>query len=304
MTIRSFKELISAAKQVGPKRLALVAADQWEALEAADLGYREGLGSFILIGNVERIETIMVEGKLDIGMPEIIEEESPRRAAQLAVEMAREGKVDLVMNGRAQPGHLVRLAVDTVAGLRSPSRLMSDVSVFEIPDFDRLILVSDILVLSAPTLEQKLDIVQNAIDVARALGVEEPRVAILSATEMVNPKIPVSLDAANLAKMAQRGQIRGGLVDGPLALDNAISLEAAQIKGIQSEVAGRADILITPDIEAGNLLAKAISYFAGGKMASVIVGGICPIVMPSRSDPPEAKLASMALGVYLSRTAG
>ena len=156
--------------------------------------------------------------------------------------------------------------------------------------------------ISTPTLEEKMGIVQNAIDVARALGVELPKVAILSATEMVNPKIPVSMDAANLAKMAQRGQIKGGIVDGPLALDNAISAEAARIKGIKSEVAGQADILIAPDVEAGNILAKALSYFAGGKMASVVVGGMHPVVVPSRSDPPEAKLASLALGVYLTTT--
>jgi phosphate acetyltransferase len=154
-------------------------------------------------------------------------------------------------------------------------------------------------VVATPTLEDKVGIVQNAIDVALALGIANPKVAILSATEMVNPKIPVSMDAANLAKMAQRGQIRGGVVDGPLSLDNAISPESARIKGIESEVAGHADILITPDAEAGNLLAKAITYFAGGKMASVIVGGQCPLVLASRSDAPEARLASLALGIYL-----
>ena len=174
-------------------------------------------------------------------------------------------------------------------------------SVFEIPDFDRLIFVSDVAIIVSPTLAQKVAIVQNAIDTAIELGIVEPKVAILAATEMVNPEMPANMDAANLSKMAERGQIRGGMVDGPLALDNAISLKAAQMKGIRSQVAGHADILITPNVESGNILAKALSYFAQGHMAGVVVGAKCPIVMPSRSDPPEQKLLSMALGVYLSR---
>jgi len=300
MPIRTFDQLIESAREIGPRRVVLVAADQWEALEAAALGYREGLGEFVLIGNVEKIESLLAEGHFDLGFPEIIDESSPLRAAQKAVGMAREGQIDLIMNGRTQPGHLVRQANDPVLGLRVPGKIMTDVSVFDIPGMDRLIMVSDILVVVNPTLDDKIGIVQNAIDVALALRIETPRVAILSATEMVNTRIPVSMDAANLAKMAQRGQIKGGIVDGPLALDNAISLEAARIKDIHSDVAGMADILITPDMEAGNILAKAISYFAGGEMASVVVGGVCPIIMPSRSDPPEAKLASLALGVFLT----
>ncbi|MGQ9517233.1 MAG: bifunctional enoyl-CoA hydratase/phosphate acetyltransferase [Anaerolineae bacterium] len=300
MAIRTFQELIQLAQSRGPKHVVLVAADQWEALEAAALAYQRGLAEFTLFGDVERIETLLAEGKFDLGFPEIIHEPSQRRAAERAVEMARNGLADIIMNAKAQPRHLVRVADDPVSGLRNGDYVMSDVAVFEIPNFDRLIFVTDILVCTSPDLQTKACIVQNAINVARALGVERPRVAILSATEAVNPKIPISIEAANLSKMAQRGQIVGGIVDGPLALDNAISEIAASIKGIESEVAGRADILIAPDIEAGNLLAKAITYFAGGQMASVIVGGRCPIVMPSRSDPPDAKLASLALGVYLS----
>lgn len=299
MHVRTFAELIVAAQEVGPKRVVVVAADQEETLEAAGLAYRASLAEFVLVGDVERIHEAIARGNYELGAPQLIQESNPKRAAQHAIAMARAGSVDLVMNGGALPGHLIRAAMEPASGLRA-GRLMSHVTVLEIPDADRLIFVSDAAVIALPTLEEKAGIVQNAIDVALALGVETPRVAILSATEMVNPKIPVSLDAANLAKMAQRGQIKGGMVDGPLALDNAISLEAAKIKGIQSDVAGRADILIAPDMEAANLLAKAICYFAGGKMAGVIVGGQCPVILPSRSDPPEAKLASLALGVYLT----
>ncbi len=163
-----------------------------------------------------------------------------------------------------------------------------------------MVFISDAGVTVAPDLEQKVTIVQNAINVAQALEISMPRVAVLAATETVNPKIPTTLDAANLSKMADRGQIQGGLVDGPLALDNAISPESARIKGIRSEVAGYADILIAPDIEAGNVLAKAITYFAQGKMAGVVVGARCPLILPSRSDTREAKLISLALGVMLA----
>ena len=163
-----------------------------------------------------------------------------------------------------------------------------------------MIFISDAGVIVAPDLEQKVQIVQNAIYVAHAMDIKMPRVAVLAATEIVNPKIPTTLDAANLSKMADRGQILGGLVDGPLALDNAISPESVKIKGIKSEVAGHADILIAPDIEAGNVLAKAITYFAQGKMAGVVVGARCPLILPSRSDTREAKLVSLALGVMLA----
>jgi phosphate butyryltransferase len=221
-------------------------------------------------------------------------------AAYLAVEMVHSDQADLVMNGRALPAELMEAALDRDKGLRI-GKLITDVSIFEIPNFDRLIFVSDVAMVVSPTLAQKVAIVQNAIDTAIELGVETPKVAILAATELVNPEMPANMDAANLSKMAERGQIRGGIVDGPLAIDNAISLKAAEMKDINSAVAGCADILITPDVESGNILAKAISYFAKGHMAGVVVGAKCPIVMPSRSDPPEQKLLSMALGIFLSR---
>jgi phosphate butyryltransferase len=214
--------------------------------------------------------------------------------------MVHAEQVDLLMNGRAQPVEVLKAALDSKTGLRIGKQL-SDISIFEIPGFNRLILISDVAIIVTPTLTQKIAIVQNAIDTAIDLGIKLPKVAVLAATEMVNPEMRANMDAANLSKMAERGQIRGGIVDGPLAMDNAISPKAAAMKGIQSSVAGYADILITPDVESGNILAKAISYFAKGRMAAVVVGGKCPIVMPSRSDPPEQKLLSLALGIYLVR---
>jgi len=296
--IRNFRQLLEAAQAREPQRVAVAAADQPQTLIAISSARDMDLAHPILVGDEGAVREMAGAEGLSLEGMKIIREPQPRLAAREAVRLATNGQAALVMNGRAQPGDLLRAALAPESGLRM-GRLLTDVSVFEIPGFDRLILVSDIGVVISPILEQKVEIVQNAIDVARALGVEQPRVALLSATEMVNPKIPTSLDASNLAKMAERGQIKGGLVDGPLALDNAISPKSAAIKGIHGPVAGQADILITPDIETGNLLAKAITYFAGGRMASVVVGARCPLVMPSRADPPESKLISLALALVL-----
>jgi phosphate butyryltransferase len=300
MAIRNFEQLIEAALKRAPKRVAIVGAGQQQTLHAARLARGIGLARSILIDDRSRLQTIAAEEGVDLAGMEIIEERDMVEAAYKAVAMVHAGEVDLVMNGRALPVELMKAALDKDKGLRI-GKVISDVSIFEIPDIDRLIFVSDVAIVVSPNLAQKVAIVQNAIDTAIELGVEQPKVAILAATEMVNPEMPANMDAANLSKMAERGQIRGGLVDGPLALDNAISRKAAEMKGIDSEVAGYADILITPDVESGNVLAKAIVYFAQGRMAGVVVGAKCPIVMPSRSDPPEQKLMSLALGVYLSK---
>jgi len=300
MIIRNFAQLLEAALERAPKRVAIVGGGQRQTLHAARLARGLGLAHCILIDSPARLESIATEQGIDLAGMELIEEDDMVQAAYKAVEMVHAEEVDLVMNGRALPVELMKAALDREKGLRI-GKLITDVSVFEIPSFDRLIFVSDVAIVVSPNLAQKVAIVQNAIDTAIELGVERPRVAILAATEMVNPEMPANMDAANLSKMAERGQIRGGLVDGPLALDNAISLKAAQMKGIKSQVAGHADILITPDVESGNILAKALVYFAKGHMAGVVVGAKCPIVMPSRSDPPQQKMLSLALGVCLTK---
>jgi phosphate butyryltransferase len=300
MTIRNFAQLMEAALNRAPKRVAIVGAGQRQTLHAARLARGMGLAHCILFDDPRRLQSIAREEGIDLSGMEIVEEGDMVQAAYRAVEMIHAEQADLLMNGRALPVELMQAALDREKGLRI-GKLISDVSIFEIPGFDRLIFVSDVAIVVSPNLAQKVAIVQNAIDTAIELGVETPRVAILAATEMVNPEMPANMDAANLSKMAERGQIRGGSVDGPLAIDNAISLKAAEMKGIKSEVAGRADILITPDVESGNILAKAIVYFAKGHMAGVVVGAKCSIVMPSRSDPSEQKLLSMALGILLSR---
>jgi phosphate butyryltransferase len=296
MPIRTFPELLEAAKAKGPKTVAVAAGHQAEVMLAGLDAEEAGLAEVILVGDTPRVQKIAAEQGFDISRMDLVQAEHPRDAAWQVMKLVSEGKADIAMKGKVETSDFLRAALDKELGLRT-GRLFTHVAAFEIPEFDRLIFISDAGVVVAPDLEQKVEIVQNAIFVAHALGIQRPRVAVLAATEVVNPKIPTTLDAANLSKMADRGQIRGGLVDGPLALDNAISPESARIKGIKSEVAGYADILITPDIEAGNVLAKAITYFAQGKMAGVVAGARCPLILPSRSDTREAKLVSLALGV-------
>jgi len=299
MRIRTFADLVEQAKAKGPKVVAVAAGQQSEIMLAGLDAEIAGLAEVILVGDTERIRQIAAQEGFDISRIDLVHVPRPRQAAHEVMKLVSEGRADIAMKGKVETSDFLRAALNRDLGLRT-GRLFTHVAVFEIPEFDRLIFISDAGVVVAPDLEQKVQIVQNAILVAHALGIELPRVAILAATEVVNPKIPTTLDAANLSKMADRGQIRGGLVDGPLALDNAISPESARIKGIRSQVAGHADILITPDIEAGNVLAKAITYFAQGEMAGVVVGARCPLILPSRSDTRAAKLISLALGVMLT----
>lgn len=299
MAIRTFEELMAEARRVGPKMVAMTAPHEPEILLSAQDAEREGIANCTLVGDRDLIRRLAAENDIDITRMMILHEPEPKTAARKVMELLRMGHADLAMKGKLETSDFLRAALDKEIGLRT-GRLFTHVAVFEVPGFDRLLFVTDSGVVVAPTMEQKVDIVQNVIMVAQRLGISEPKVAVLAATEMVNPKIPTTMDAANLAKMADRGQIQGGLVDGPLALDNAISPESVAIKGIKSPVAGYADILVAPDVEAGNMLAKAVTYFAKGKMAGVVVGGRSPLIVASRSDPHETKLVSIALGVVLA----
>jgi phosphate butyryltransferase len=297
--VKTFAEILERAQQLGPKVVAIAAPQERGILEAAAEAHRLRIADPILVGDRQRIIAVAAEHDIDIAGLPIIDEPDPKVAASIAVEQVHANEADIVMKGSLDTADLLRATLNREFGLRS-GRLFSHVSVFEIPGFDRLIFVSDAGVVVEPTLEQKAQIVQNAIDTAHKLGNTAPKVAILAALEMVNPKMQSTTDAANLAKMADRGQIKGGIVDGPLALDNAISEESARVKGIKSQVAGRADILIAPDLESGNILAKGIINFTGGCMASVVVGARVPIVATARSDGGESKLASIALAVLLA----
>ncbi len=299
MTIVNFQDLVSAAQEGGPKGIVAVGAQQDSVLEAIAAAQVRGIARGILVGDEAEIHAVAAECGTDISEMEIVHEPEIMGAARRAMVLLSEGKAQIAMKGKVDTATFLRAALDREFGLRTGT-LLSHVAVFDMQDLGRLLLISDAGVNIAPTLEQKADIVRNAIGVAHKLGIVEPRVGALASTETVNPRIPANVEAAALSKMADRGQIRGALVDGPLALDLAISPDAAEDKEIHSAVSGRADILISPDIEAGNILVKAIVYFARHPMAGVVVGAKVPLILPSRSDTFESKLDSIALGVLMA----
>jgi phosphate acetyltransferase len=259
-------------------------------LEAA----RRGLIAPVLVGPEEKIRAVARAEGVDLGSCRIVSVPHSHAAAEKAVELARTGEVESLMKGSLHTDELMGAVVPSAAGMRT-SRRISHVFVMDVPSYPRMLLVTDAAINIAPGLEEKADIVQNAIDLARVLGIEQPRVAILAAVETVTSRMPSTLEAAALCKMAERGQITGGLLDGPLAFDNAISAQAAQAKKIVSPVAGQADILLVPDLEAGNILAKQLSYLAGAEGAGIVLGARVPIVLTSRADSVRTRLASTAV---------
>jgi len=299
MPITDFAELIEAAQAVGPKRIAIAAAHDPEVLISAEELRKLGIAVAHLIGDRPAIESLAREHHLDLSGMTIVHEPDATRAAQLAVAMAREGQADVVIKGQLKTRQILGAALDRERGIRG-RKLLTHVGLFEVPGFDRIIYMSDSGVILSPTIEQKLAIIQNAVEVAHKFGLERPRVAILAATEVVNPKIPNSIEALALAKMAEQGWVEGAIVDGPLTLDVAISPEAAHIKGVESPVAGKADILIVPGVVAGNTAAKAIQYLAGGRMAGLVVGAKVPIIINSRADTADTRLLSTAMAVVLA----
>jgi len=230
---------------------------------------------------------------------EIVEAETEEDAAAAGVALCRGGKAEALMKGSLHTDHLLHAVMQDATGLRTRRRL-SHVFVLDVPAYPRMLLITDAAVNIYPTLEDKVDIVQNAIDFAHVLGIAEPKVAILSAVETVTPKIASTIDAAALCKMADRGQITGAILDGPLAFDNAVNLKAAKIKHIHSPVAGRADILVAPDLESGNMLAKQLEYLAEAEAAGVVLGARVPIILTSRADSAKCRLASSALAALMA----
>ncbi len=265
---------------------------------------RRGLISPVLIGPEDKITAVAKAEGIDLGTYRVVPVADSRAAAAKAVEMARAGEVESLMKGSLHTDELLGAVVPSATGLRT-SRRISHVFVMDVPSYPRMLLITDVAVNIYPKLKEKADIVQNAIDLAHVLGIKEPKVAILSAVETVNPEIESTLEAAALCKMADRGQITGGILDGPLAFDNAISEQAARTKNIRSPVAGKADILLVPDLEAGNMLAKQLCYLAGAEGAGIVLGARVPIVLTSRSDSVRTRLAStavMALVAHARRT--
>ena len=302
--IGSFDTLLARAAAAAPRRIAVVSpanAETFESIRDASSALRV---TFLLTGDRAVIEKGLAAAGADPARITILHCADARAALAAAVGAAAAGGADILMKGGVDTATLMRAVLDEKTGLRT-GRLLSDVFILEYPPRgeNRFIMITDGGITPAPDLKNKVEIIVNAVEVAHALGNARPRVAVLSATEFVVPGLPSTIDAAALSKMNERGQIGGCVVDGPLALDNAIAPNAASEKKIASEVAGRADILVAANIEAANSLAKSTTYFAGLRLAHVIIGGKVPILIPSRADKSDAKLLSMALGVLMCEQA-
>jgi phosphate butyryltransferase len=297
--MKTFSELVEEARKIGPKKIVLVGADDKEGLKALKVAHSEKIVVGYLVGNKKNIENIAKEIDFDIKDFEIIDESDPAKASEIGVKLVSSKKADFLMKGLVKTAILLKAVLDKDWGLRT-GEVLSHVAVEEVPGWDKFIFVTDGGMVVKPDLQQKASIAQNAINLAKSLGVSKPKVAVLSAVEVVNPSIPETLDAAMLAKMSDRGQIKDGIVDGPFALDNAVSEFAAKIKHVSGEVAGNADILLVPDLNSGNILGKSLVYFANAKIAGLIVGAKAPVVVISRADKDESKLYSIALGAVAS----
>lgn len=298
-----YQRLIDYCKSLPPTPTAVAHPCDQSSLEGAVSAAKMGLIAPILVGPRKRIEAVARENNIDIkGLP-IVDAAYSQESAAKAVELVREAKAEALMKGSLHTDELMGAVVRRDTGLRT-ARRVSHCFVMDVPAYEHTLIITDAAVNIAPTLAEKVDIVQNAIDLAHALQVKEKRdvlVAILSAMETVNPGVPSTIDAAALCKMADRHQITGAILDGPLALDNAISPEAAKIKKIDSPVAGRANVLVVPDLEAGNMLAKSLSFLAGADAAGIVLGARVPIILTSRADSVMTRLASCAIAALMAK---
>ena len=294
-----YERLLRAAQALPAIRVAVAHPCNAEALQAAIESRDEGLIEPILVGPKARIAALAKETGIALDGVEIVDAPHSHAAAVAAVRLAREGKAAAVMKGSLHTDELLHAVLDRESGLRTERRV-SHAFLMDVPNYPRPLLITDAAVNIAPTLADKADILQNAIDLMHRLGYASPRVAILSAVETVNPAIASTIEAAALCKMVDRGQVTGAIVDGPLAFDNAVSVDAARIKGIESPVAGRADVLLVPDLESGNMLYKQLVYLADADAAGVVLGARVPIILTSRADSVRIRLASCALAVVLA----
>jgi len=294
-----YEHLLEITQGLAPISMAVVHPCDAESLKGALLARDRGLIEPTLVGPEKRIRALAEELQLDLAGCQFLDVPHSHAAAEAGVALAREGLVEALMKGSLHTDELMSEVVDKATGLRTDRRI-SHVFLMDVPTYPRPLLITDAAVNVAPDLPTKVDIVQNAIDLARMLRIAEPKVALLAAVETVNPKMPATLDAAALCKMADREQIRGGILDGPLAFDNAISVVAARTKGIKSPVAGQADILLVPDIESGNMLAKQLEYLADALAAGIVLGARVPIVLTSRADSAQTRTASTAIAVVMA----
>ncbi len=294
-----FQAFLALAEGMDPVATAVVHPCDEESLKGALLAAARGLICPILVGPAARIQQVAHTLGMDVSPYQLVDTPYSQESARVAVELVRKGKAEALMKGSLHTDELMSAVVDRTTGLRTARRL-SHVFRMDVPTYAKPLLITDAAINIYPDLLAKADIIQNAIDLAHVLGVAEPRVAILSAVETVNPKIQSTLDAAALCKMSDRRQIKGGILDGPLAFDNAISIEAAQTKGIKSPVAGMADILVVPDLESGNMVAKQLEYLASAVPAGIVLGARVPIILTSRADNAETRMASCVLAVLIA----
>jgi phosphotransacetylase len=294
-----YERLLERCKGLAPVATAVAYPCEESALAGAVEAGQAQLIVPLLVGPASQIAEIAAAAKIDISGLQIIDAPNSVAAARKAVELIREGKAEILMKGSLHTDELMAAVVSREGGLRTGRRI-SHAFVMDVPTYHKVLIVTDGAINIAPTLEDKVDICQNAIDLARSLGLETPKVAIVTAVETVNSKMPATLDAAALCKMAERGQIKGAILDGPLAFDNAISKQAAKTKGIKSEVAGDPDILLAPDLEAGNILAKQLSFLANADSAGLVLGARVPVILTSRADSVRSRIASCAVAMLVA----
>lgn len=297
--IKNFAEVLQKAKDQETKKVAVAVAQDKPVLEAIRDAKEQGIADAILVGEKSQIEAIAAEIGMDLSNFEIVDEKDSVKAALKAVELVSSGKADMLMKGLIDTANFLRAVLNKEVGLRT-GKLMSHVGVFQLNNFDRLLFLTDAAFNMYPELKDKVDIVKNAVTVAQAVGVEKPKVAPICAVEVVNPSMQATVDASILSKMNDRGQIKGCFIDGPLALDNALSEEAAAHKGVTGPVAGRADILLMPNIEAGNIMYKTLTYTTECKSGALLVGTSAPVVLTSRNDSHETKMYSIALAALVA----
>jgi phosphate acetyltransferase len=294
-----YERLLERCRGLAPVPTAVAHPCEETALTGAVEAAQAGLITPILVGPVKKIEETAKSAGIDLGDLEVVDTPHSVASATQAVALVREGRAEVLMKGSLHTDELMSAIVSRDGGLRTGRRI-SHVFIMDVPTYHKVLIVTDAAINIAPTLEDKVDICQNAIDLAISLGLEKPKLAILAAVETVNSKMSATLDAAALCKMAERGQIKGGILDGPLAFDNAISKQAAQTKGIKSEVAGDPDILLAPDLEAGNILAKQLSFLANADSAGMVLGARVPVILTSRADSVRSRIASCAVAMLVA----
>ncbi|MBI9106960.1 MAG: bifunctional enoyl-CoA hydratase/phosphate acetyltransferase [Spirochaetales bacterium] len=297
--ITSFNDLEELALKNPAKRIALAMAEEADALKAVTEAAAAGIAIPILVGNSEAIRRTAEESSLNIDGFEIVEADGEGDSASKAVELIKSGKADCLMKGKTATATIMKAVLNKEKGLRS-SGMLSHIAILNPPTYHKLLIMTDSALNIAPEFKEKISILENALSVSRKLGIEKPKVAVVCAVEKVNPAMPSTLDAALLSKMADRGQIKNCLIDGPFALDNAISKKSCEIKGIKTEVGGDADVLLFPDIEAANVFYKSIAYLTDYPMAGLIIGASAPIILTSRSDSDRIKYLSILAGVSLA----